>query len=100
MRVRVIVFSRACVTSLCACVCVCGGVYVSDLGIVCVVEVQTKVVSLQQVQMATYHVQQGLAFGKFLTQKQRDKCGRRPSTRAVIYHTVGNNQRRYFNICV
>lgn len=43
-------------------VCVC----VSDLGVVCVLESQAKVVPLQQVQMATHHVQQSLALGKFL----------------------------------
>lgn len=43
-------------------VCFC----VSDLGVVRVLESQAKVVSLQQVQMATHHVQEGLAFGKFL----------------------------------
>lgn len=41
---------------------------VPDLGIVCVLESQAKVVSLQQVQMATHHVQQGLAPGKFLVE--------------------------------
>lgn len=43
-------------------VCFC----VSDLGVVRVLESQAKVVPLQQVQMATHHVQQGLALGKFL----------------------------------
>lgn len=52
------------------CVCLCFFVYlcfsVSDLGVVRVLESQAKVVPLQQVQMATHHVQQGLALGKFL----------------------------------
>lgn len=42
--------------------CLCA----SDLGAVRVVEIQAKVVPLQQVQMATHHVQQSLALGKFL----------------------------------
>ena len=37
--------------------CLC----LSDLGVVRVLESQAKVVPLQQVQMATHHVQQGLA---------------------------------------
>lgn len=45
--------------------CMCFGV--SDLGVVRVLESQAKVVPLQQVQMATHHVQQGLALGKFLS---------------------------------
>lgn len=48
----------------CAFVCFC----VTDLGVVRVLESQAKVVSLQQVQMAAHHVQEGLAFGKFLLQ--------------------------------
>lgn len=45
-------------------------VFFSDLGVVCVLETESKVVSLQQVQMATHHVQQSLAFGKFLSDTQ------------------------------
>lgn len=55
---------------------VCVFVSVSDLGVVRVLERQAKVVPLQQVQMATHHVQQGLALGKFLlhTQTHRHTC--------------------------
>lgn len=53
------------------CVCSC----VSDLGVVRVLESQAKVVPLQQVQMATHHVQQGLALGKFLSHTHKNACG-------------------------
>lgn len=67
----------------CACVRACACMHVcSDLGVVSVLESQAKVVPLQQVQMATHHVQQGLALGKFLLHTHTYKHIRTHSERA------------------
>lgn len=77
----------------------------SDLGSIRVLESQTKVVPLQQVQMATHHVQQGLALGKFLshththihttatykkTQRESMGCGAGSGCLNIIYNNTNN----------
>lgn len=74
---------------------------VTDLRTIRVGEIQAKVVSLQQVQMATHHVQQSLAFGKFLLQTCIEKHVRRQDKRKAMkfknLNKFDRNQHRDFS---